>query len=243
MSILIDKNTKVICHGFTGKNGAFRLQTAQKASKVSWSMRLVAVLLSTQALLAAVSAVCAEPLTDRMVELLDQVCVTPTTPEGMIDAGNNAAAAEGWKLIGATPAPLPFLHNENGAKNSFLSVWELSLTHDSDANLAVSIVRPEQSGLKYSVCMIYPKTGVTSDDMARSMSRQFGPRVTKDVSGKARSDAWHITEEKTRGNCGRRIMLLGTTASTHNPQTLMFIDVAFPEGGDWKAIANEFACR
>src|SRR5579859_2546118 len=28
MSILIDKNTKVICQGFTGKNGTFHLQAA-----------------------------------------------------------------------------------------------------------------------------------------------------------------------------------------------------------------------
>jgi succinyl-CoA synthetase alpha subunit len=28
MSILIDKNTKVICQGFTGKNGTFHSQAA-----------------------------------------------------------------------------------------------------------------------------------------------------------------------------------------------------------------------
>jgi succinyl-CoA synthetase alpha subunit len=33
MSILIDKNTKVICQGFTGKNGTFHSQAAQKIVK------------------------------------------------------------------------------------------------------------------------------------------------------------------------------------------------------------------
>jgi succinyl-CoA synthetase alpha subunit len=37
MSILIDKNTKVICQGFTGKNGTFHSEQALAYGTARWS--------------------------------------------------------------------------------------------------------------------------------------------------------------------------------------------------------------
>jgi hypothetical protein len=203
------------------------------------AVRLLAALFFVSLVAPALGATA---MTDRLVDLLDRVCAAPATPEGMIEAGNQAAMAEGWKLVVAGAAPLPFLHNENGPKISFQSVWELDLTPELPATLAVSIVRPEQPGLKYSVCMIQPKAGVAVEDVAGSMNEKFGTRIARDAR-RSRSDSWLFAHERSRGNCGRRISLLGVATSRHNPQTLMLIDVAFPAGGDWKALADEFACR
>jgi hypothetical protein len=117
---------------------------------------LLVALISASALLTSFSALRAEPVADRIVRVLNDACISPATPEGMIDAGNKFAATEGWKLVDSGPAPLPMMHNDQGPKISFASRWAVGLPGGSQANLYISIVRPELPGVRHSICIIQP---------------------------------------------------------------------------------------
>jgi hypothetical protein len=69
-------------------------------------------------------------------------------------------------------------------KNTFISAWEFNLPGGSRARLYVSILRPEPPDFKYTVCLIQPDIDLDSDDLARSIEREFGSAVTKDMPGR-----------------------------------------------------------
>jgi len=83
-------------------------------------MRFWATIISAQ-MLAAVAIAQTPP--EKVVSILNEVCVAPNSSEAVMAAGEKTAAQEKWELIRSGPAPTPFLHNENGAKNSFNSAW------------------------------------------------------------------------------------------------------------------------
>jgi len=172
----------------------------------------------------------AETLPDKVVSLLKDICVTPTSSEEKIAAGEKNAAKENWKLLRSEPAPMPFMHNENGVKNSFMTAWEFDLPEGSQGQLYISVLRPEPSDFRYTLCLIQPAVDVDAEDVSRSIDRQFGSIVTKDTSGRFRYQKdWFFTEEKSRGNCGKRIFLpLNLVNDRGKPKTLMFTDFVYP---------------
>jgi hypothetical protein len=222
-----------------------RGRSASEASRVVAAPRFLGTLILAQVFLSFALAAFADPLGDRAVALFKEVCVAPVTPEGLIEAGNKAAAAEGWKLLMAAPTPLPFMHNENGPKISFTSMWDLALWEASRATLVVSIIRPELPGVKYSICFVQPNVDVLRGSLAQSVEQQFGSIIVKDTSGRFRdSQIWFISEEKARGNCGRTITIMHDESnSINNPRTLMFMDLAAPNDGNWNALLTQSACR
>jgi hypothetical protein len=190
-------------------------------------MRLSATLISAQMWVAVASA---ETLPDKVVSLLKDVCVAPTSSEEKIAAGEKTAVKENWKLFRSGPAPMPFMHNENGVKNSFYSIWEFDLPEGSQGQLYISVLRPEPSDFRYTLCLIQPATDMDAEDLSRSIDNQFGSIVTKDTSGRFRDQKdWFFTEEKSRGNCGKRIFLsLHQTSDRGKPKTLAFTDFVYP---------------
>jgi hypothetical protein len=211
------------------------------ANKASWRVGALCFL----GVLTCVPGARAEPAADRIVEVLEDVCISPATPEGMIEAGSKAAAAEGWKLLVDGPAPLPLMHNENGPKISFMSMWELPVPARGNANLAISIVCPEITGVRYSVCFIQAPADLPRGSLAQSLETKLGSLVTKDRSGRFRgSETWFLSEEKSRGDCGKQITLLhDERPSINNLRTLMFTDMTFPNDGNWNGPLAQTICR
>jgi hypothetical protein len=190
-------------------------------------MRLWVTLVSAQMWVAVASA---EALPDKVVSILRDVCVAPTSSEEKMAAGEKNAVKENWKLLRSEPSPMPFTHNETGAKNSFMSAWEFDLPEGSQGQLYISVLRPEPPGFRYTVCLIQPAIDMDAEDISRSIDRQFGSIVTKDTSGRFRYQKdWFFTEEKSRGNCGKRISLpLNQSSDRGKPKTLMFTDAVYP---------------
>jgi hypothetical protein len=195
-------------------------------------MRFGATIISAQ-MLATVAT--AQTPSEKAVSILNEVCVAPTSSEGVMAAGEKTAVKDNWKLIRSEAAPMPFMHNEHGVKNSFMSAWEFDLPGGSRARLYVSILRPEPPDFKYTVCLIQPEIDLDSDDLTQSVDRQFGSAVTKDMSGRFKDEKrWFFAAEKSRGNCGKEILVMLHQLSEHGkPKTLTFTDLVYPS--DWPA--------
>jgi hypothetical protein len=190
-------------------------------------MRLWATLISAQIWVAVASA---ETLPDKVVSLLKDICVAPTSSEEKMTAGEKNAVQGNWKLLRSEPAPMPMMHNENGVKNSFMSAWEFHLPEGSQGQLYISVLRPEPPDFSYTVCLVQPAIDVDAEDISRSIDRQFGSIVTKDTSGRFRNQMdWFFTEEKSSGNCGKKISLSLNQSSNHGqPKALYFTDFVYP---------------
>jgi hypothetical protein len=190
-------------------------------------MRLSATLISAQMWVAVASA---ETVPDKIVSLLKDIGVAPTSSEEKMVAGEKNAMKENWKLFRSGPAPMLLMHNENGVKNSFESTWEFDLPEGQQTHLYISVLRPEPPDFRYTVCLIQPAADMDADDISRSIDRQFGSFVTKDTSGRFRDQKdWFFTEEKSRGNCGKQISLsLNQSSNRGKPKTLYFADFLFP---------------
>lgn len=201
-------------------------------------MRLWAALISAQMWVAVASA---ETLSDRVVSLLKGICVAPSSSEEKMAAGEKNAVKGNWKLLRSEPAPMPMMHNGNGVKNSFLSAWEFDLPEGSQAQLYISVRRPEPPDFRHTVCVIQPAIDMDAEDVSRSIDRQFGSIVTKDTSGRFRYQKdWFFTEEKPRGNCGKRIFLpLNQASDRGKPKTLAFTDFVYPTDSP---MANSTRC-
>jgi hypothetical protein len=196
---------------------------------LSVDMRFAVAFISAQLLASTASA---EALSDKMVAALDSICVAPTSSEAMMAAGEKTAIAESWKLLRSGPTPMPIMHNENGPKMSFESTWDLG----AGASLSISIVRPEQAGLRYDVCLIKPAGHVDSEELDGEIARRFGSTLTKDTSGRFRNqDAWFFTEEKVRGNCGKQVIF---SRGSGQPEALIFTNFAYPNDGQWDVMAK-----
>ena len=180
----------------------------------------------------------AEVVADRLVQVLNDACVSPTTPEGMIDAGNRIAAAEGWELLRAEPAPMPMLHNYDGPKVSFASAWGLTLPDGSRAMVSMSILRPEQPGVRHSLCGIALAVEIEPEILARALEQRLGALIVRDARRWSGSRQWFFAEERRRGNCGRKIALF-----ENNKPSLMYIDGAYPNDGRWNAPLSDSMCR
>jgi hypothetical protein len=192
-------------------------------------MRFIATMISAQ-LLATVAT--AQTPSDKAVSILNEVCVAPTSSEERMAAGEKGALRENWKLIRAEATPIPFLHNENGAKDSFMSVWEFNLPGGSPARLYVSVLRRETSDFKYTGCFIQPSADLDIEALTQSIERQFGSSVTEDISGRFKDEKrWFFTAEMSRGNCGKKILVFLHQLTEHGkPKGLMFTDDVFPSG-------------
>lgn len=190
-------------------------------------MRLWATIISAQMWVAVASA---ETLPDKVVSILKDICVAPTSSEEKMAAGEKNAVKENWKLFRSGPAPMLFMHNENGAKNSLERAWEFDLPEGSQAQLYISVLRPEPPDFRYTVCLIQPAIDMDAEDVSGSIDRQFGSIVTKDTSGRFRDQKdWFFTEEKSRGNCGKQIFLsLNQASNRGKPKTLIFTDFVYP---------------
>ena len=147
-------------------------------------------------------------------------------------AGEKMALRENWKLIGSQATPIPFMHNENGPKDSFMSAWEFNLPGGSPARLYVSVLRRETPDFKFTACLVQPTVDIGIDDLTQSIDRQFGSSVTKDISGRFKdAKKWFFTAEKSRGNCGKEIVIFLHQLSEHGkPKDLMFSDIVYPSG-------------
>jgi hypothetical protein len=198
-------------------------------------MRFLTLLTAAQMLLTVGSA-WSEPSAGKVVELLKDVCVAPATPEAMLEAGGKLASAAGWKLLRSEPTPLPMIHNEHGPKISFTSVWEVDLPEGQQVKLAVSILRPEIPGVKHSICLIQPKLDIERDGLTKAVEEQFGPVVTRDMSGRFRDGVyWHFTEEKAVENCGKQVVILDHRETPDwGTRALIFTDFAYPDEPGWK---------
>jgi hypothetical protein len=201
-------------------------------------MRILTLLMSVTTLFGAANVARAETVADRVIQVMHDACLSPTTPEGMIDAGNRIATAEGWTLIAAQPAPMPMMHNENGPKVSFTSGWEFGLPDGSKERIWISILRPEQPGVKHSICIVsYPAT-VTPDVMQQTLEHRLGALIVQDTKKWNGSRQWFFAEERQRGNCGRQIVLF-----ENGKPSLMYLDGAYPNDGKWIAPLTNSVCR
>jgi hypothetical protein len=210
-----------------GRRTHRRLPAGQtvKASKASVTadMRFTAALISTQMLVSAVSA---EELPEKLVSIVREVCVAATSPEAMMAAGEKAAAEGNWKLVRSGPTPAPLMHNVNGPKVSFTSGWQFGLPDGSQATLYISILRPEQPGLKYDICLLQPTADVDGDDLTRAIEIQFGSMLQKSARFK-NDQRWFFTEERIKGNCGKQIsFFLNQSQDRGKSKTLLFTDFA-----------------
>ena len=83
----------------------------------------------------AATAATAQTPSEKAVSILNEVCVAPNSSDAVMAAGKKTSVKENWKLIRSEAAPMPFMHNENGVKNSFISAWEFNLPGGSRARL------------------------------------------------------------------------------------------------------------
>jgi hypothetical protein len=203
-------------------------------------MRFAATFISAQILASAVSA---ETLPEKVVAILMDVCVAPTSSEARMATGEKTAAAENWKLLWSGPTPIPVMNNENGPKQSFESVWQFGLPEGSQVSLSISILRPEQPGVKYDVCLLQPAKDVDSDDLTRAIDSQFGSMLLKDTSGRFRDPVrWYFVEEKARGNCGKQVWFsLNESHDQGKPKILVFTDFAYPDDEKWDGLREATA--
>ncbi|HEV7410852.1 MAG TPA: hypothetical protein VGO01_20390 [Bradyrhizobium sp.] len=204
-------------------------------------MRLWATLISAQMWVAVASA---ETLPDKVVSTLKDICVSPTSSEEKMAAGEKNTVKENWKLFRSGPAPMLLQHNENGVKDSFENIWEFDLPEGQRAHLYIAALRPEPPDRKYTVCLIQPAIDMDADDLSRSIDRQFGSTVIKDTSGRFRGQrSWFFTEEKSKGNCGKQIYFsLNQFSNNGQPKTLVFTDFVYPSDKKWDAMANPTRC-
>jgi hypothetical protein len=200
-------------------------------------MRFAAALISTQMLVSAVSA---ETLPEKLVSILKDVCVAPKSPEAMMAVAERAAATENWTLIRSGPAPMSMMQDGSGAKSSYESRWQVDLPEGAQVSIYISILRPEQPGVKYDICIVAPDKDVDGDDLALAIDRQFGPTLTKDTSGRFRDDRrWFFAEEKAKRNCGKHISFsLNQSHDRGKPKALAFVDFAFLD--EWHLAAQSF---
>ena len=202
-------------------------------------MRFIATMISAQ-LLATVAT--AQTPSEKAVSILNEVCVAPTSSEERMATAEKTALKDNWKLIGSKATPIPFLHNENGAKDSFMSAWDFNLPGGSRARLVVSVLRRETPDFKYTVCLIQPEDDLDIGDLTQSIDRQFGSSVTKDISRRFKDEKkWFFTAEKSRGNCGKYIYVLLHQLTEHGkPKSLLFTDMVYPS--DSPAAVEETRC-
>jgi hypothetical protein len=208
-------------------------------------MRFLALPVLVLTVLTGCSAAWAEPTAVRLVQVFKQVCSAPTTPEGILHAGEVRASAERWKLLGSAQTPLPIMHNHKGPKISYSSAWDLDEAAPSHALLMVSIVRPEIPGVKHSVCSIVPKLDIERAVLAKTVEEQFGPVVVRDTGSRfANAWFWHFTQEKSAGNCGRQIVIHEQRELREFGQhALLFNDFAYPDDGNWVGARAGTFCR
>ena len=133
---------------------------------------------------------------------------------------------------------MPMLHNYNGPKDSFASMWRFTLPDGSPAAVAMSILRPEQPGVKHSICVVAPTASIEPDTLARAVEQRFGALIVKDTKKWSGSRQWFFAEERQRGNCGRKIALF-----ENDKPSLMYIDGAYPNDGKWNAPLTDSMCR
>jgi hypothetical protein len=187
------------------------------------AMRFSGALLSG---LVSVSVASATTLPEQIVSIIKEVCAAPISPEAMLAAGERMAAAENWKLLRSEPAPIPFMHNENGEKRSFLSAWEFGLVDGSQATLAISIVRPELPEIKkYNFCGVQLAIDIDGDDLAQTVNRRLGSILTREARDPFINEKrWFFTEEMAKGNCGKQLLL----SSRGSPKSLIVVDQDYP---------------
>jgi hypothetical protein len=206
-------------------------------------MRLPAIFVTALALSPICCAARAQTAAERVVSVLDSVCVSPATPDDMMSAGEKLAARDGWKLVASAPTPIPMMHNEDGPKVSFTSLWELDLSEGSRATLMVSIVRPAISGVRHSVCVIEPAVAV--EGLSAAVERQFGRVLRKDTSGRyVDSQSWFFAQGVSVGDCGKQItVLFHQHESRGKPETVVYSDYAYPNDAEWKHAFRGTRCE
>jgi hypothetical protein len=172
-----------------------------------------------------VSVASAVTLPEQIVSILKEVCAAPISPEAMLTAGEKMAAVENWKLLRSEPVPIPFMHNENGEKRSFMSAWEFGLVDGSQATLAISIVRPELPEIKkYNFCGVQLAIDIDSDELAQTVNRRLGSLLTREARDPFINEMrWFFTEEMAKGNCGKQLLL-----SSRSPKSLIIVDQDYP---------------
>jgi hypothetical protein len=172
----------------------------------------------------------ANSLSDAVVLLFKDVCVSPAGSEERMAAAERRAKDEHWTLLKSQPAPRPFMHNEYGTIDSWGTIWELNLQEGSRARLSISILRPEPPGQRHTVCMVSPSIDSDASDLADSVDRQFGSTLARDDSGRFKGEKrWFFTEEKARGNCGKTASFcLNQFSDRGKPKALLFMDFAYP---------------
>jgi hypothetical protein len=181
------------------------------------------------------TAASAQTPLEKVIAVFDRVCVAPASSEARVAAAIQHAGDEHWKLFRSEAAPMPMMHNENGQKNSFVRAWDFDLPGGASAKLYVSTLLTEQPDFKYTVCMIHPGIDLDSDDLNRSIERQFGSDIEPERPGRYVSQKiWYFVAEKSRGNCGKQVWL-----DRGNPKFLAFTDFVFPK--DWGA-ARSYGC-
>jgi hypothetical protein len=199
-------------------------------------MRLRAHALAALMVLPAFATASAEPLTDHVVGVFKDVCISPATPAEMMSAGERTAAASGWKLVRSGPAPIPMLHNENGPELALISGWVADFPGAPGSHVGISILGPELPDVKYSACMIQPSVDLKREDLVGAIELQLGSLLTrledktKTRGDRARSgtsagrvpapsfaretgEVWVFNDELKDGWCGKKV----TSSRTHMP--------------------------
>ncbi|HEY7384747.1 MAG TPA: hypothetical protein VH743_13850 [Beijerinckiaceae bacterium] len=215
-------------------------------------MRCCAHVLAALILLSTSATASAELLSDHVVGLFKDVCVSPATPPEMMSSGEKAAAALGWKLVQSGPAPIPALHNENGPELAHVSGWAADLPGAPGSHVFISILGPELPDLKYSFCMIRPSADFRREDLVSAVELQMGSLLSRlELKRDAREDrprdgtsagrvpapafvrqpngawdeVWVFKDELKHGLCGKK----ATFTRSHIPPEGMVTMLLFTE--------------
>jgi hypothetical protein len=196
-------------------------------------MRLAVLLVSTLAWAFTASA---EALPERMTALFKEVCVAPSTPEALMQAGREHAAAGGWTLLKSEriPAPLgdPIEDADNRPRISLFSHWQFDLPEVAGARLAITIVGPETPQVRYTVCNVeVPTVEDLTDKLTAEVERQLGSHAMRSKSfGWYRT--WFLSDDGSAVDCGRTVRV-PRRDSTSESSKLVFANVAALADGKW----------
>ncbi len=179
-----------------------------------------------------------------VAKLIDEVCVSSASSEAIVTSAEKLVSEHGWKLIAAKVTPLPMMQNEKGPEISYTIAVEGRQTDAISLTLVASILRPENSGMKYNICFVEPSIQIEETDIRRAIDDRFSTRFERTIfERKADYDEWLVSTEKASGRCERKLGVQHWQMSSRGKsRTTSFMHIALPRG-DTSPLAGFLNCK